>query len=125
MVCPVPKISDREAFEEGIRLNEFFSLGPTRCVGSGHNEGGVGVLHPAHLGLRRLLADLRRRFLAALGRARAEYHRRSGDRPAQRQAGAEGAGAAEDRDGWDVGHERGRPVYVTTAASRPPVIPGR
>jgi hypothetical protein len=34
VVCPVPKISDREGFEEGIRLNEFFSLGPTRCVGS-------------------------------------------------------------------------------------------
>ena len=44
-VRPVPKFSDGEAFEEGICLNYFFSLGSTRCVGSRHNEGGAGILH--------------------------------------------------------------------------------
>ena len=43
-VRPGPKISDGEAFEEGICLNDFFSLGSTRCVGGCHNEGGVGIL---------------------------------------------------------------------------------
>jgi len=44
-VRPAPKVSDGEAFKEGICLNYFFSLGSTRCVGSRHNEGGVGILH--------------------------------------------------------------------------------
>src|SRR5262245_15824831 len=44
-VSPVPKVSDGEPFEEGICLYYFFSLGSTRCVGSRHNKGGVGILH--------------------------------------------------------------------------------
>jgi hypothetical protein len=44
-VRPVSKISDGEAFEEGICLNYFFSLGSTCCVRGRHNEGGVGILH--------------------------------------------------------------------------------
>jgi hypothetical protein len=44
-IRPGPKISDGKAFEEGICLNDFFSLGSTRCVGGCHNKGGVGILH--------------------------------------------------------------------------------
>jgi hypothetical protein len=44
-VRPVPKVRYSEAFQEGICLYYFFSLGPTRCVGHCHNESGVGILH--------------------------------------------------------------------------------
>jgi len=44
-VRPVPKIGNGEAFEEGICLDYFFSLGSTRCISGRHNEGGIGILH--------------------------------------------------------------------------------
>jgi hypothetical protein len=43
-IGPAPKIGDREAFEEGVGLNDFVSLGSARCIGTGHNEGRVGIL---------------------------------------------------------------------------------
>ncbi len=71
------------------------------------------------LGAGDLLAQLRRRLLGALGGARADRDRRPGLGPAQRQAGAEGAGAADDRDGGQVRHER------VSLCSRPMRLEGR
>jgi hypothetical protein len=44
-VRPVPRISDGEAFEEGICLNYFFRLVRPVAFGARHNEGGVGILY--------------------------------------------------------------------------------
>ena len=43
-IGPTFEIGDREAFEERVGFNDFLSLGPARCVGIGHNHGGVGIL---------------------------------------------------------------------------------
>ena len=55
-------------------------------------------------------------LLGPLGGARADHDRRAGLRPAQRQPGAEGAGAADDRDRL-VARPRSRPVYRVPRAS--------
>jgi hypothetical protein len=51
------------------------------------------------LGVRHLLAEPAGRLGCAIGATRADHNRMSGPRPSQREAVAQRAGAADDRDG--------------------------
>ena len=66
-------------------------------------RGGLLVEQALDVGAGDRRADLRRRLLGALGGARAEHDRGPGPGPALGQAGAEGAGAADDRDRFTQG----------------------
>src|SRR6476619_1431081 len=66
--------------------------------------GGLLVEQALDLGAGHVLAQLRRCLRRPLGRARADDDGAAGPGPAQRQAGAEGAGAADDRDRFELAH---------------------
>ena len=86
---------------------------------------GVAVGEPLDRGAGDGLAQLRRRLLGALGRARADHDRPPGLRPAQRQPGAEGAGAADDRDRFELTHSAAQSMLTRVSArSKLPVVDG-
>ena len=86
--------------ERLLQVREVLGLGPER-----HREhddrpllGGLRVRHALDLRVGDGVGELLRRLRRAVRVARAEHHRAAGERPAERQAVAEGAGAADDRD---------------------------
>ena len=93
----------RSASRRLLRFSDWARKGTVRKTISARSRR-LLVEQALDLGAGDGLADLRRRLLGALGRARADHDRRARLRPAQRQAGAEGAGAADDRDRFGSSH---------------------
>ena len=104
----VASTSTWPARERLLEVGEVLRLGAERH-GQEHDRparGGLRVLQALDLGVGHLLAHAPRGLLGAAGVARADGHRAAGGREAQRQAEAQRAGAADDRDGVRSAHRR-------------------